>query len=77
MVNAFRFLPFYIFPSVFNGNPSCHKADICANGEWQRQLFNGKCQLIILSSKTEGATIITAEADGLQTAKVDIQTKVK
>jgi beta-galactosidase len=62
---------------VGNGDPSSHEADICADGKWQRKLFNGKCQMVILSSKTEGSTIIEAQADGLQSAKVEIQTTAK
>jgi beta-galactosidase len=62
---------------VGNGDPSSHEADICADGKWQRKLFNGKCQMVILSSKTEGSTIIEAQADGLQSVKVEIQATAK
>jgi beta-galactosidase len=34
---------------VGNGNPSSHEPDKCADGEWQRHLFNGKCQVILQS----------------------------
>src|SRR5204863_5466533 len=31
---------------VGNGDPSSHEPDKILNGEWQRKLFNGKCQVI-------------------------------
>ncbi|GAI42097.1 unnamed protein product, partial [marine sediment metagenome] len=36
---------------VGNGDPSSHEADKCADGLWQRSLFNGKCQVTIQSGK--------------------------
>jgi beta-galactosidase len=34
---------------VGNGNPSSHEPDQCPDGGWQRQLFGGKCQIIVQS----------------------------
>jgi beta-galactosidase len=34
---------------VGNGDPSSHEPDKCADGEWQRHLFNGRCQVILQS----------------------------
>ncbi len=36
---------------VGNGDPSSHEPDKCANGAWQRSLFNGRCQVIVQSTK--------------------------
>jgi beta-galactosidase len=32
---------------VGNGDPSSHEPDKCAEGAWQRSLFNGKCQVLV------------------------------
>jgi beta-galactosidase len=37
---------------VGNGNPSSHEPDQCPDGGWQRQLFGGKCQVILQSNTT-------------------------
>ncbi len=55
---------------VGNGNPSSHEADKCAPGKWQRTLFNGKCQLIVLAGKTKGNIRLKAISDGLQAAEI-------
>ena len=34
---------------VGNGDPSSHEPDKILEGNWQRSLFNGKCQVIFLS----------------------------
>ena len=38
---------------VGNGDPSSHEPDKCADSAWQRSLFNGKCQLILLAGTTD------------------------
>jgi beta-galactosidase len=43
---------------VGNGDPSSHEPDQVADGNWQRHLFGGKCQVIVRS------TGITADAGG-------------
>jgi beta-galactosidase len=59
---------------VGNGDPSSHEQDKCADGMWQRSLFNGKCQVIIQSSKKSGAIKFEAKAAGLSTGSTDIVT---
>lgn len=60
---------------VGNGDPSCHEADKCAPEQWQRSLFNGKCQLIIQSGKTKENITISALSDGLQKESIVISQK--
>ena len=45
---------------VGNGDPSSHEPDKCMDGAWQRSAFNGKCQVIVQSTKQTG--IIKFEA---------------
>ncbi len=51
-----------------NGDPSSHQSDKCTPGNWERSLFNGKCQIIILSGNSKGNINITATATGLTSA---------
>lgn len=60
---------------VGNGDPSSHEPDKCAEGKWQRKLFNGKCQVIIQSDGKNGEFKFTAVGDGLITANININTK--
>jgi beta-galactosidase len=53
---------------VGNGDPSSHEPDLCADGQWQRRLFNGKCQVILQGKDGDGAIELTASGDGLQGA---------
>ncbi len=60
---------------VGNGDPSSHEPDKYLNGEtWQRNLFNGKCQVIVQSTGQPGAIKFEAKAKGLTTASTDIIT---
>jgi beta-galactosidase len=59
---------------VGNGDPSSHEADKIFNGNWQRHLFNGKCQVIIQAGKTPGAIKFEAKSDSLYTGSTDIFT---
>jgi beta-galactosidase len=59
---------------VGNGDPSSHEPDKCADGAWQRRLFNGKCQVIIQSEAKEGMIKFNAKATGLWSGGTDIQT---
>ena len=59
---------------VGNGDPSSHEPDKCADGAWQRTLFNGKCQVIVQSGTTAGMIKFEAKAVGLWTGSTDIQT---
>jgi beta-galactosidase len=60
---------------VGNGDPSSHEPDKCSGPQWQRKLFNGKCQVIVQAGKTPGAITIEATADGLiaGTAILDVK----
>lgn len=59
---------------VGNGDPSSHEPDKCADGAWQRTLFNGKCQVIIQSGTKPGMIKFDAKATGLWPGGTDIQT---
>jgi beta-galactosidase len=50
---------------VGNGDPSSHEPDKCADGGWQRHLFNGRCQVIV-----EGPAVFTVTGEGLIPAQV-------
>lgn len=60
---------------VGNGDPSSHEADKCEDGAWQRNAFNGKCQVIIQSGKTAGTVQLETKSNGLTSATTTIQTK--
>jgi beta-galactosidase len=57
-----------------NGDPSSHESDKCEGGWCQRRLFNGKCQVIVQSARTEGMIKFKASAAGLWSGGTDIQT---
>ncbi len=60
---------------VGNGDPSSHEPDKYLEGNYQRSLFNGKCQLIVQSLRLPGKLEIRASADGLPTKTVLINVK--
>lgn len=57
---------------VGNGDPSCHEPDKCNDGEWQRSLFNGRCQVIILAGNKKEDIVLKATADGLDSSDIII-----
>ncbi|HXD79072.1 MAG TPA: beta-galactosidase GalA [Puia sp.] len=60
---------------VGNGDPSSHEPDKCADGGWQRHLFNGKCQVIVRPDSdqpTAGMLDFRVTAEGLTSAAVRI-----
>jgi len=57
-----------------NGDPSSHEPDKCAEGRWQRTLFNGKCQVIVQAGTKPGMIKFDATAKGLWSGGTDIQT---
>ncbi len=57
---------------VGNGDPSSHEPDKCADGAWQRSLFNGKCQVIFQAGTKPGIVKFEANAAGLFTGATDI-----
>jgi beta-galactosidase len=59
---------------VGNGDPSSHEPDKCVDGAWQRSLFNGKCQVLVQSTKEPGTIHFEAQAAGLWTGSTDIVT---
>ncbi len=60
---------------VGNGDPSSHEADKYEYGKYQRSLFNGKCQVIVQSTKTKGQINFEATGDGLVAGKVVVKTE--
>jgi beta-galactosidase len=59
---------------VGNGDPSSHEPDKCEDGNWQRHLFNGKCQVIVQSGLSNSMIKFEAKANGLVTGSTDIYT---
>lgn len=59
---------------VGNGDPSSHEPDKCLDGNWQRKLFNGKCQVIVQSGNKAGFIKFTATSAGLWKGSTDIIT---
>ena len=57
---------------VGNGDPSSHEADKCADGLWQRSLFNGRCQVIIQSGTKAGIFKVEAAANSLFAGSTDV-----
>ncbi|MBI1781376.1 MAG: glycosyl hydrolase 53 family protein [Sphingobacteriales bacterium] len=59
---------------VGNGDPSSHEPDKCMDGVWQRSAFNGKCQVIVQSTKTAGNIQFEASSPGLWSGSTDVTT---
>lgn len=62
---------------VGNGDPSSHEPDKYFNDQWQRKLFNGKCQVIIQSNGIEGEFSLTARSAGISEETILIKTTGK
>jgi beta-galactosidase len=60
------------FIGVGNGDPSSHEPDKCRDSQWQRKLFNGKCQIIVQSGRTPGSIEIEARSEGLTSGSVKL-----
>jgi beta-galactosidase len=60
---------------VGNGDPSSHEPDKYLDGNYQRRLFNGKCQLILQSGSSNSNVVVQALSEGLQSASANIQLK--
>jgi beta-galactosidase len=58
---------------VGNGDPSSHEADKCKEGEWQRKLFSGKCQVIIQAGKLAENTTLEVKSGNLKPAKLQLK----
>lgn len=59
---------------VGNGDPSSHEPDKCADGMWQRSLFNGHAQVIVQAGTHPGMIKFEATANGLFKASTEIIT---
>jgi len=59
---------------VGNGDPSSHEPDKCMDGAWQRMAFNGKCQVIVQSTKEAGLIKFEASSAGIWSGSTDIIT---
>ena len=59
---------------VGNGDPSSHEPDKCTDGAWQRNLFGGKCQVIVQSNTNAGNIKFEATSTGLWVGSTDITT---
>jgi len=59
---------------VGNGDPSSHEPDKCLDGNWQRKLFNGKCQVILQSGTSPGIIHFEANSKKLWKGATDIIT---
>jgi beta-galactosidase len=62
---------------VGNGDPSSHEKDKFADNNWQRKLFNGKCQVIIQSNGKEGTFVFKVKSKQLPESTVTIITQGK
>jgi beta-galactosidase len=60
---------------VGNGDPSSHEPDKYIVGQYQRRLFNGKCQVIVQSLKEAGGFELTASREGLKSESVSVKTE--
>ena len=58
---------------VGNGDPSSHEADKCKDNNWQRRLFNGKCQVILQAGKTGGFSELEARSEGMAPGVIRIE----
>lgn len=59
---------------VGNGNPSSHEPDKFTSG-WKRKAFNGLCQILVQSTKTNGSFTLTAKSAGLADGEVKVFVK--
>ena len=59
---------------VGNGDPSSHEPDKYLVGQYQRRLFNGKCQVIVQSTEQAGVLQLKANSDGLKGESITVKT---
>jgi len=57
---------------VGNGDPSSHEPDKYADSNWQRKLFNGKCQLILQTGYSADILKLEAKSEGIHSASTEI-----
>ena len=58
---------------VGNGDPSSHEPDKYLVGQYKRRLFNGKCQVIVQSTKEAGTLELKATSDGLKEESISVK----
>jgi beta-galactosidase len=58
---------------VGNGNPSSHEPDKYLDGNYERKLFSGKCEVIVQSTLTPGEIKLKATSDDLTEANLIIK----
>jgi beta-galactosidase len=61
---------------VGNGDPSSHEPDKYLGGQYQRRLFNGKCQIIVQSVKEAGTLELRASSDGLKEGSITVKAEM-
>ena len=61
---------------VGNGDPLSHEDDVCAEGKWQRRLFNGKCQVVLKAGRTPGPLRLVARLESTG-REIDVVIQVK
>jgi beta-galactosidase len=60
---------------VGNGDPSSHEPDKYLSGNYQRRLFNGKCQVIVQSGRQAGPIVLLASSEGLNSVSMEIESE--
>jgi beta-galactosidase len=60
---------------VGNGDPSSHEPDKYLDGNYQRRVFNGKCQIIVQAGRQRGPIVLFASSDGLTPVSMEIETE--
>jgi beta-galactosidase len=58
---------------VGNGNPGSHEPDKYLSGLYKRQLFSGKCQVIVQAGGKEGAIELSASSENISPARLSIK----
>ena len=53
-----------------NGDPSSHEADRQEPNEYQRHLFNGRCQIILQAGETAENAVLTVSSENLKSAAI-------
>ena len=58
---------------VGNGNPSSHEPDKYLDGSYKRKAFNGKCQVIVQSTRRAGSIQLRASSEGMSPSTLTIR----
>ena len=59
---------------VGNGDPLDHDADLATAAGWTRRLFNGRCQVVVRSSRKAGTFVLRAQSDTVPSSSAEIKT---